>query len=117
MAKLGRNTKLTIDVSKRQPVRALFEGALGSKVLTPSPDFEVYVLDDEARVGVAYVPAADALSSEDQKKGAWLEFVVDDEPKAREELGKLGLSRIDYADKAHAYYQVPGGPVFRLAPR
>ena len=117
MSRLGSNVKLTIDKSHREPVRALFRDALGSKVLTPTPELEVYELEAAARVGVFYVPAGEALPPSEQQKGAWLEFVVDDEPAVREKLSALGVARVEYSDKAHAYYQVPGGPVFRLASR
>jgi hypothetical protein len=115
MATFGTNLKLTIDKDRRSEVRALFVDVLGATAVQPTPALEAYKLADGGSVGVFYVDAKEALSSEDQMKGAWLEFRVDDPESLDAKLKSRGVTRIDYQDKSHAYYQVPGGPVFRLA--
>lgn len=115
MARFGMNLKLTIAENHRPRVHALFVDALGTGAVQPAPHLEAYKTEDGGSVGVFFVPAKEALSDEDQKKGAWLEFRVADPEATAKRVEEQGIARIDYQDKAHRYYQVPGGPVFRLA--
>lgn len=114
MARFGNNMKLTVDEAHRPAMRAAFE-ALGAMVVqAPMPNLELYKLDG-VQVGAFYVGAKDALSAEDLRKAPWLELLVADVAGMVKRLDGIGLSRIDYADKEHTYFQLPGGPVFRLA--
>jgi hypothetical protein len=115
MARFGTNTKFTIASEKRPEVHAVFVQALQASPIQPGPDLEVYRLEDGANVGVYYVPTQDALDAEAQRKGAWLEFLVSDPDGTGKRLDSLGVARVEYHDREHAYYQLPGGPVFRLA--
>jgi hypothetical protein len=115
MAYLGLNLKLTIAEEHRPRVHALFVDAIGTHAVQPMPHLEAYKTEDGGSVGVFYVPAKEALGDEDQKKGAWLEFRVADLEATVKRIEGQGIARIDYQDKTHHYYQVPGGPVFRLA--
>lgn len=81
----------------------------------PAPDFDLYATDDGGRVGIKFVDGSDALDEAGQAKGAWLELVVGDVGRCAERLLELGARPVDYVDKSHAYFQIPGGPVFRLA--
>jgi hypothetical protein len=115
MTRIGKNLKLTIDAAYRSRVQSVFTEVLGAVAVTPpgQDKLEVYKLDG-CQVGVFYVAPGEALSVEDQQKGAWLEFDVADIDATTKALTALGLTRITYADKEHAYFQLPGGPVFRL---
>lgn len=116
MTRFGTNMKLTIATQWRPRVRALFVDVLGASALQPTEDLEVYRLDDGGNVGVYYVDASEALSPEDQQKGAWLEFRVDDPDVTNRKVRASGVAQIEHPhDREHAYFQVPGGPVFRLA--
>lgn len=116
MTKLGKNVKLTIAETHRARVSQVFTRALGATAVTPpgQTSLEVYKLEG-SQIGAFYVPAAEALSPADQRKGAWLELDVPDVAGAQKALDALEVERVAYADTAHAYYQLPGGPVFRLA--
>jgi hypothetical protein len=114
MAKLGLNVKLTIPEDYKSRVRAVFSN-LNATATQPMPGLEVYRLDDGANVGVFYADSGKALSPDDQRKGAWLEFAVRDPETTAERMLAMGIARIEYSDKTHAYFQIPGGPVFRLA--
>lgn len=116
MARFGTNLKLTISAEHRERVHALFVDVLGAHAVHPRPDLEQFKTEDGGSVGVFYVSPGEALGKEDQRKGAWLEFRVDDPPAVAARLEASGVERVDYQDKTHAYFQVPGGPVFRLAP-
>jgi hypothetical protein len=115
MASLGPNVKLTIAARWRARVHDLFVEVLGAAATDAGADLAVYRLGEGTRVGVLYTPDDAALSPEDQRKGAWLEFRVSDPAKTADQLRSLGVERIEYADRDHAYFAIPGGPVFRLA--
>ena len=115
MARFGMNLKLTIAEEHRARVHALFVDGIGTDAVQPMPHLEQYKTEDGGSVGVFFVAAKDALSHEDQKKGAWLELRVADVEATAKRLDAQGVERIDFQDKTHPYYQVPGGPVFRLA--
>ncbi|MBK7584512.1 MAG: hypothetical protein IPI67_30455 [Myxococcales bacterium] len=115
MTTLGNNTKWTIAAEHRDSVRRILTEGLGlASKPGPSPDFDLYVLADGGMVGVAFVDRPAALDDSQQAKSAWLEFAVDDAERRTDALAKLGALRVDYTDKAHAYFQIPGGPIFRL---
>ena len=117
MAKLGSNTKWTIANEHREAVRRIMTDGLG---LEPkpgaAPNMDLYGLDDGGMVGIVYADRAEALDEAAQKKSAWLEFVVDDTERRKARLVASGARPVEYFDKSHAYFQVPGGPVFRIKP-
>ncbi len=55
---------------------------------------------------------ADGL--EQHEMGMWLEFVVADPAALDNKLQAVGAQRMQYQATEHAYYQSPGGLVFRL---
>jgi hypothetical protein len=109
------NLKLNIAEENRAKVHALFVDALGTDAVQPMPHLVQYKTEDGGSVGVFFVAPHEALSDADQRKGAWLEFRVADTEATVKRLEGQGVARIDYQDKSHAYFQIPGGPVFRLA--
>ncbi|HEU0032165.1 MAG TPA: hypothetical protein VFQ53_16135 [Kofleriaceae bacterium] len=114
MTTLGRNVKITAPASAREQARSLF-ALLGAERQEPNPQMDVFLLDGNARVGYAYVDDAAALSADQMRVAPWLELTVDDVERRSDELGKLGLARLEYIDKSHPYFIGPGGVVFRLA--
>ncbi len=115
MARFGKNMKLTVDKAFRARLRAFFGEVLGIEPASPMPELELYRLEDGFQIGVFFAEAKDALAEADQAKGAWLEIDVADHARAVAALERLGVEKVDYTDKTHAYYRIPGGPVFRLA--
>jgi hypothetical protein len=115
MTRFGTNMKMIISSDYETRVRKLFVDVLGAAAMRPRPDLEVYRLADGANVGVQFVPPPEAIPEAEQRKSTWLEFVVSDPAAIAGELEALGLARVEYYDNAHSYYQVPGGPVFRIA--
>jgi hypothetical protein len=115
MAKLGSNTKWTIATEHRATVRRIMTEGLGLEERPgPAPNFDLYGLDDGGMVGIVYTDRAEALDDVAQAKSAWLEFIVDDSDKRADVLAGIGARRVEYTDKTHSYFQVPGGPVFRI---
>jgi hypothetical protein len=115
MTRFGTNIKLTIAADRRPRVRALFVDLFGATASSPRDALEVYTLADGGNVGVCYVDASETLSSEDQPKGAWLEFRVAEPAAVAARLLDAGIERLDYSDHDHDYFKIPGGPIFRLA--
>lgn len=112
---LGPNVKITAPEATRAAQHALYAGLFGCKVIHPTPTMDVFVFPDGACVGVAFVPAAEALTVEQAKRGAWLEYRVDDVDGTVAALAEQGLTPFAYHDATHHYFQAPGGQVFRLA--
>ena len=117
MTSFGKNMRITVGEQHRSLTRQVFTEVLGCSMKSPAPDLEVYGFEDGFGLGAYYVPAAQALDGEEHLKAPWLELCVADPEQTQRRLGELGIHPFDYADKAHAYYRTPGGPVFRLARR
>jgi len=128
MASIGRHHHLNVDEQFRAPTRALYERVLGGKltslkdnekvggaVLSSQTDVEVFTFDGGGSVAFFYVPADQALTASQQLEAIWLEFEVDDVARTTDELARLGIKPFEYEDRAHPYFQAPGGQVFRLA--
>jgi hypothetical protein len=127
MASIGRHHHLDVDEQFRAPTRAVYEGVLGGKltslrdnervggaVLSPGTDVEVFTFDGGASVAFFYVPAGRALTAPQHLRAIWLEFEVDEVARTTDALARLGIEPFEYEDRAHPYFQAPGGQVFRL---
>jgi hypothetical protein len=92
----------------------MFTRGLGAADVTPKDGpLDVFELDGGALIGIEL--DASALDEASARKGAWLEFLVADPDATARTLDAQGVKRVEYSDKEHAYFQAPGGPVFRLA--
>jgi len=113
-AHLGKNQKWIVRPSHREAMHALFVRGLGAAEVTPpNAPLDVFELESGALVGVEVDDGA--LDEEAARKGAWLEFLVADPDATAKTLDAQGVKRVQYHDEDHAYFQAPGGPVFRLA--
>jgi hypothetical protein len=115
MSQIGLNHRLTVANTLRQQTRALYEGVLGASVMSPRPDTEIFTFADGSGIGVFYVDPGLALTPEQHLRAIWLEFEVEDEKATAAKLKALGIRTFEYFDKAHKYFQAPGGQAFRLA--
>ncbi len=112
--RFGRNLKWIVRPEHRTPIRRMFTEVFGASTKNPKPHIEVYTLAGGENVGV-FVDD-DALTPDQQKKGPWLEFLVADVDATVKALEASGVPQMPYdGDKDHAFFQAPGGPVFRLA--
>jgi len=117
MASVGKNMRITVGENERERTRKLFTEVLGAKAASPKPDLEVYIFEDGFSLGAYYVNGPEVLGKGDHMKAPWLEFLVDDPSATEAELAKLDIRPFEYADRSHAYFCPPSGPVFRLANR
>lgn len=115
MSQIGLNHRLSVANRYKQQTRALYEGVLGATVTSPRPGIEIFTFTNGSGIGVFYVEPGQALTPEQHLKAIWLEFEVEDEQATAAKLEALGMRPFDYFDKAHKYFQAPGGQVFRLA--
>lgn len=113
-AHFGTHQKWLVRPAHREAVRAMFTRGLGAADITPKDGpLDVFELESGAVIGVEL--DANALDEASARKGAWLEFLVVDPDATARTLDAQGLKRVEYDDAQHAYFQAPGGPVFRLA--
>lgn len=107
--------KWTVGSHFKAELRKAFETGLGvTRNLTDGP-MDVYSFLNNSWIAIEFVAHEEALSADQLKKAPWLEFCVDDVETTAERLRQAGAQRVDYTDKTHHYFQLPGGPVFRLA--
>lgn len=113
----GRNLKITAGRSHRAAIHRLFGELFGCGSVRPSEDVEIYRLGDGFSVGLFYIDDDNALTEEELQLAPWLEFSVDDLEAMKAALDAAGIVRVPVSETAHTYFQMPGGPVFRLAAR
>ena len=113
-AHFGTHQKWLVRPAHKDAVHTMLTRGLGATNITPKgAPLDVFELESGALVGVELDP--EALDEASARKGAWLEFLVADPDATAKTLDSQGVKRVEYADKEHAYFQAPGGPVFRLA--
>jgi hypothetical protein len=114
MITLGASSKITVPESTRAQVRAMAD-ALGARGVAVSDRMEVFAGATGGSIGFQFVPDAEALTPAQMRIAPWLELAVDDVDAAGGRLEAIGIARLPYEDKTHAYFVGPGGLVFRLA--
>lgn len=118
MAKLGSNVRCVAAHEHREAIATLFTQVFEAEAVHPTPDLDVYLLADGSRVGVCFVAAEKALTPEQHETaGTWLELVVPEVTATRDELTRRGHAPLEYHDREHSYFRLPGGQIYRLAAR
>lgn len=113
MAAIGPHFKWSASPEHRALLKRFFVEVLEAAASSPVPNIDSFTLSPGSSIGVVY---GAALAEADQAKAPWLEFLVADVDASVRKLGALGVQPLEYTDKAHLYFRVPGGPIFRLAP-
>jgi hypothetical protein len=65
-------------------------------------------------VFVTFLYEDSALAESEWLKSIWLEIKADDVPAMKQKIIAFGVKEVNSRDKAHLYFQAPGGQVFRL---
>ena len=110
---LGENSKLTVLPSEREQIRKFYQEVLGCPLTSETERADFFRIGNNFNLGVVYEDSA--LSMADRMKSIWLELRADHPEELKEQILAFGIKEIDYFDKAHFYFQAPGGQVFRLA--
>lgn len=115
MAKLGANLRCVVVDSARDNVRGLLTEVFGATMSHPTDSMDVFTLGG-SNIGFDFVAAGKALSeTQHREMGTWIELSVEDAGETEMCLGARGIERLEVSEQGHAYFQIPDGPVFRLA--
>lgn len=115
MPRLGPNLRCVAEDTGRETIRAFFTEVFDAAVSQPTSSMDVFSFGG-SNIGFDFVPAGKALSEEQQRDmGVWIEVEVSDVAATEALLTARGRARLEVREQDHAYFQVPGGPVFRLA--
>ena len=101
----------------RQKVRDFYVSLLGCRSLnSPVPVLDIFEFEGGFILGVYYPEKEHVLPEEEHLKGMWLELKIENPAQMKKRLLDFGVKEVVYSDKAHFYFQAPGGQVFRFAP-
>lgn len=115
MARLGPNLRCVADVSARETVRTFFCEVFDAQLSHPTDSMDVFSFGG-SNIGFDFVPTQSALTEVQQREmGVWIEVEVEDVVATEAALASRGLKKLEVREQGHSYFQVPGGPVFRLA--
>jgi catechol 2,3-dioxygenase-like lactoylglutathione lyase family enzyme len=109
---LGENSKLTVLPSEREDIRNFYQDVLGCPLTRETERADFFRIGNNFNLGVVYEDSA--LSMSDRMKCIWLELNADHPEGLKRNILDCGIKEIEYFDKAHFYFQAPGGQVFRL---
>lgn len=115
MAKLGANLRCVLVDSARDTVRSLFTDLFGATVSNPTESMDVFSFGG-SNIGFEFVSVGKALTeTQHRDMGIWIEVEVEDVAAMETRLNARGMVRLEVSEQDHAYFQIPEGPVFRLA--
>ncbi len=109
---LGENSKLTALPSEQEQIRKFYQEVLGCRLTKGTERADFFRIGNNFNLGVVYEDSA--LSMSDRMKSIWLELNADHPEELKQKILGFGIKEIEYFDKAHFYFQAPGGQVFRL---
>ncbi len=108
---LGENSKLSASLKNRERIRQFYGNILGCEMILKD-GVDLVRLGDNFHIGIRYEESFP--TEEEMLKAIWLELRVDDPEGLKAKILAFGIKQIDFRDKAHFYFQAPGGQVFRL---
>ncbi len=109
---LGNHSALRVARSDQDRIRRFYREVLGCQITKTTPDVDYVRLGDDFFVALLYQETA--LSEADWLKSIWLEIKADDVSAMKRKILAFGVKDVVSLDKAHLYFQAPGGQVFRL---
>jgi catechol 2,3-dioxygenase-like lactoylglutathione lyase family enzyme len=111
-AVFGNHSALRVPHSQQDRIRAFYHDILGCEITKKTKDVDYFRMGNEFFVGFLYGDGT--LAESDWSKSIWLEIKSDDVPTLKRKILDFGVKEINSMDKAHLYFQAPGGQVFRL---
>jgi catechol 2,3-dioxygenase-like lactoylglutathione lyase family enzyme len=114
MAKVafGTHSKFSASPMERDRVRQFYRDVLGCKVTKQTEGMDYFRMGRDFYLAAIY--EGSLLSKEDLLKSIWLELKTDNPKELAKRILEFGATSIATWDKAHFYFQAPGGQVFRL---
>ncbi len=118
MVHLGNHLKMNLPAQLRARSKEFYAGLLECRILeSPLPQLDLYEFPGGEVLGLFFVDPAEAPTEADYLKATWLEIKVDNPAEWKARLLSFGVQEVEYPDPTRFFFQAPGGPVFRLAPR
>ncbi len=111
----GRNMKITLGESQREPFTRMMTEVFASTSADPMPAVRIFAMPCGFSLAAQFVSDEAALDRDAYFIAPWLEFLVPDVAAATEKLLAVGATTFEYVDTSHTYFRAPGGLVFRLA--
>jgi catechol 2,3-dioxygenase-like lactoylglutathione lyase family enzyme len=108
----GNHSAIRVPHSLQEKIRKFYRDVLGCEVTKTSNDVDYFRMGDNFFVAFLYEDRA--LSESEWLKSTWLEIRADDVLEAKKKILAFGVKEVNSRDKAHLYFQAPGGQVFRL---
>lgn len=109
---IGSHSKFTALPSERERIRQFYQEVLGCKITKKSEQVDFFRIGEDFFIAALYEDVV--LSQSDLLKSIWLEIKSDNPKGMRKNILEFGVKEIETWDKAHLYFQAPGGQVFRL---
>jgi catechol 2,3-dioxygenase-like lactoylglutathione lyase family enzyme len=108
----GNHSAVRVPHSLQEKIRQFYGDVLGCEITKKSDDVDYFRMGDNFFVTFLYDD--NALSEPEWLKSIWLEIKADDVPATKKKILAFGVKEVNSRDKAHLYFQAPGGQVFRL---
>jgi catechol 2,3-dioxygenase-like lactoylglutathione lyase family enzyme len=108
----GNHSAIRVPHSLQDKIRQFYRDVLGCEITKQSVNVDYFRMGDSFFLAVLYDDSA--LSEPEWLKSIWLEIKADDVPAAKKKILAFGVKEVTSQDKAHLYFQAPGGQVFRL---
>jgi catechol 2,3-dioxygenase-like lactoylglutathione lyase family enzyme len=109
----GNHSAIRVPHNLQEKIRKFYRDVLGCEITKTTDDVDYFRLGDNFFVAFLYEDSA--LSEPEFLKSIWLEIKADDVLAAKKKILAFGVTEVNSRDKAHLYFQAPGGQVFRLA--
>jgi catechol 2,3-dioxygenase-like lactoylglutathione lyase family enzyme len=109
----GNHSAIRVPHSLQEKIRKFYGDVLGCEITRKTDDVDYFRMGDNFFVAFLYDDSA--LSEPEWLKSIWLEIKADDVLAAKKKILSFGVQEVNSRDKAHLYFQAPGGQVFRLA--
>ena len=108
----GNHSAIRVPHGLQERTRQFYRDVLGCEITKKTDDVDYFRMGNNFFVAVLYEDGA--LPEADWLKSIWLEIKADDVLAAKKRILAFGVKEVDSQDKAHLYFQAPGGQVFRL---
>ena len=109
----GNHSAIRVPHSLQEKIRQFYGDVLGCEITRKTNDVDYFRMGDNFFVAFLYEESD--LSEPEWLKSIWLEIKADDVLAAQKKILAFGVNEVNSRDKAHLYFQAPGGQVFRLA--
>jgi catechol 2,3-dioxygenase-like lactoylglutathione lyase family enzyme len=111
-AVFGNHSALRVSHSQQDRIRLFYHDILGCEITKKTENVDMFRMGNDFFITFLY--GDETLPESDWSKSIWLEIKSDDAPTMKRKILDFGVTEVKSMDKAHLYFQAPGGQVFRL---